>query len=96
MRARNVSKAGRSSLREEQQLARCLRARHRVSEPQRRVRVPCREVERWSAENMWEAGNRRCGAMLACMDKLQGRIAGMPRDAANFWVGALGAELIRC
>ena len=23
--------------------------------------------------------------MLACMDKLQGRIAGMPRDAANFW-----------
>ena len=24
------------------------------------------------------------------MDKLQGRIAGMPRDAANFWVGVLG------
>ena len=23
--------------------------------------------------------------MLACMDKLQGRIAGMPRDAANLW-----------
>jgi hypothetical protein len=41
---------------------------------------------------MREAGNRRCGAMLACMDKLQGRIAGMPRDAANLWAGVLGVR----
>ena len=39
---------------------------------------------------MREAGHRRCGAMLACMHKLQGRIAGMPRDAANFWAGVRG------
>ena len=33
--------------------------------------------------------------MLACMHKLQGRIAGMPRDAANFWAGVLGVRWAR-
>ena len=41
---------------------------------------------------MREAGNRRCGAVLACLDKPPGHSAGMPRHITSFGVGVLGVQ----